>query len=416
MQTKITIRNEAQRCYIDIEGTIGVPEEHQFEDASSRVATFESFRREVKRIAEVAAKSVVVNIRSTGGDVNDALLIYDALRALDADITTRCYGYTASAATIIAQAADEGGREISSNALYLIHNATCSIDGNSSSLDARAELLRKTDEQLARLYALHSGREAEFFAALMAENNGEGRWLTAEEAIEAGLADRLIDFEEEGQEPTPKKELETEEPKESEGDEPSEEPKSLPSDKATIEVKPTPKPKTKPHEAKQASAETAWGSIIRYLLNRLAVRIDEWIDSLREKRQEKQQNEKEQTKTEEQGGKKGRGSRSARRRKGEQEQSAQGDKSNLQPETETPAAETPATEPSATETPSIEQRAQSSATMPKASADSSVMQFVERQRCFIASRLQAVEDPSMRGASHYANEKAYADDVRAFER
>ena len=44
MQTKITIRNEAHTCYIDIEGTIGVPEQHQFENASTRIATFDRFR------------------------------------------------------------------------------------------------------------------------------------------------------------------------------------------------------------------------------------------------------------------------------------------------------------------------------------------------------------------------------------
>ena len=108
MQTKITIRNEAQTCYIDIEGTIGV--EREGTGPSSGVATYEEFRREVERIAQVAAQHVVVNIRSTGGDVNDALLIYEALMGLEAQVTTRCYGYTASAATIIAQAADEGCR------------------------------------------------------------------------------------------------------------------------------------------------------------------------------------------------------------------------------------------------------------------------------------------------------------------
>ena len=217
MQTKITIRNEAQRCYIDIEGTIGVSEECQWESADNRVATFERLRQEVKRIAEVNADEVVVNIRSTGGDVNDALLIYDALRGLDAHITTRCYGYTASAATIIAQAADEGARELSANSLYLIHSATCAIDGNSHSLASRAELLRKTHERLAELYALHSGGEASYYAALMAENQGEGRWLTAEEAIEAGLADAIIDDEAEGDiaaEPETKEATEAEEAEE----------------------------------------------------------------------------------------------------------------------------------------------------------------------------------------------------------
>lgn len=193
MQTKITIRNEAQTCYIDIEGTIGIPEERQFGGDKSRVATYEKFRREVARISEVAATAVIVNIRSTGGDVNDALLIYEALRSLGARITTRCYGYTASAATVIAQAADEGCREISSNALYLIHNSECAVEGNAETLASRAELLHKTDVRLAQLYAQRSSRGEEFYAALMAENNGGGRWLSAEEAVSAGLADRIFD-------------------------------------------------------------------------------------------------------------------------------------------------------------------------------------------------------------------------------
>ena len=193
MQTKITIRNEAQTCYIDIEGTIGIPEERQFGGDKSRVATYEKFRREVARISEVAATAVIVNIRSTGGDVNDALLIYEALRSRGARITTRCYGYTASAATVIAQAADEGCREISSNALYLIHNSECAVEGNAETLASRAELLHKTDVRLAQLYAQRSGRGEEFYAALMAENNGGGRWLSAEEAVSAGLADRIFD-------------------------------------------------------------------------------------------------------------------------------------------------------------------------------------------------------------------------------
>ena len=249
MQTKITIRNEAQTCYIDIEGTIGVPEKNQFENAASRVATFETFRKEVARIAEINATNVVVNIRSTGGDVNDALLIYDALQGLDARITTRCYGYTASAATIIAQAANEGCREISTNAMYLIHKSTCAIEGNSSSLDARAELLRKTDERLAHLYAMHSGGEVEHFVQLMSENNGEGRWLTAEETVQAGLADRIIDNVFVGSLiPDPNAD-------------------DLPADIV---------------EAPKLENSIA-GEIIRFILGKLAYRLEEWIEQLRDK-------------------------------------------------------------------------------------------------------------------------------------
>lgn len=193
MESEIQINNTAGVCQIDIEGTIGVPEEWQFEEPDARVATYERFRDTLRRIAEIEAPEVVVNIRSTGGDVNDALLIYDALAALDAEVTTRCYGYVASAATLIAQAASEGRREISAGALYLVHAAACAAEGNAAELEARAELLRKTDERLAALYARRSGRPQEEFAKRMAENNGNGRWLAPEEAVAAGLADKVVE-------------------------------------------------------------------------------------------------------------------------------------------------------------------------------------------------------------------------------
>lgn len=189
----IKIMNSLDVCTIDIEGAIGVAEEWQFENADQRVATYEKFREALTQIEELDAQSVVVNIRSTGGDVGDAMLIYEALASLNIPITTRCYGYVASAATVIAQAASEGERQISANALYLVHNSTCVAEGNASDLAAKVDLLTKTDERLAELYARRSGRTTEEFALLMAEEGGNGRWLTAQEALEAGLADSIID-------------------------------------------------------------------------------------------------------------------------------------------------------------------------------------------------------------------------------
>ena len=196
MKSEIQIKNSAGVCRIEIEGTIGVPEEWQFDQPEARVATYEKFRDTVQRIAGIDAPQIVVDIRSTGGDVNDALLIHDALCSLDAHIITRCYGYTASAATIIAQAASPGCREISANALYLIHTAICAAEGNAAERAGKLDLLRQTDTRIAAVYAARSGRPAGEFEALMAENNGNGRWLSPEEAVAAGLADTVTDNEE----------------------------------------------------------------------------------------------------------------------------------------------------------------------------------------------------------------------------
>ena len=191
MNSTIKINNEAEVATIDIEGTIGLTESWQFDNDESRVATYERFKECVARIADLRNAHIRVNIRSTGGDVNDAMLIYEALRATGAHVTTCCYGYTASAATIVAQAASEGCRLIAPTSLYLIHNSLCSVEGNAEELQAEIELLRQTDERIAEIYARHSGRSIEEIATLMSENGGRGRWLSPAEVVEMGLADAI---------------------------------------------------------------------------------------------------------------------------------------------------------------------------------------------------------------------------------
>lgn len=186
MNQTINISATATVATIDIEGVIGS------EGQNGAVTTYESLREKIAQIEALETPMVVVNIRSVGGDVADALLIYEALLSLDAHITTRCYGYTASAATIIAQAANEGCRQIAQSALYLIHNSSCATEGNAADLTQQAELLQKTDERIAAIYASRSNRTADHFAALMAKNGGDGEWLSPEQALEAGLVDEII--------------------------------------------------------------------------------------------------------------------------------------------------------------------------------------------------------------------------------
>ena len=187
----IKIKNEVDTTIIDIEGTIGVPESWQSDNPETRVTTYERFKESVSRIADIENSTIRVNIRSTGGDVNDAMLIYEALRATGAKVTTCCYGYTASAATIVAQAASEGCRLIAPTSLYLIHNSLCSVEGNAEELQAEVDMLRQTDRRIAELYASRSGRGVEDIAELMAANGGRGRWLSPSEALAEGLVDAV---------------------------------------------------------------------------------------------------------------------------------------------------------------------------------------------------------------------------------
>lgn len=187
--TPDTAENEA---VIDIEGIIGVPGEQQFDGDPDSIATYGALKEAIGKIRSDGKQEITVNIRSTGGNVNDALLMYDALKDSGLVITTKCFGYVASAATIIAQAASPGRREISANSLYLIHKAACSAEGNADAIAQTIEMLDKTDKRITAIYAGRSGRQESQFESLMAENNGNGRWLSPEEAIEHGLADKII--------------------------------------------------------------------------------------------------------------------------------------------------------------------------------------------------------------------------------
>lgn len=187
MKFNYNICDSAGTVTIDINGTIG-----DYSADGNAVSSFTEFANKIREIGATSSRKVIVNIRSTGGSVNDALLIYEQLKALPAKVVTKCYGYTASAATIIAQAANKGNRQMSANSLYLIHQSMTDSCGNSTDLETSLDLLKKTDERIVAIYAEASGRPAEEFEALMRENSGRGRWLTADEALSYGLIDEIL--------------------------------------------------------------------------------------------------------------------------------------------------------------------------------------------------------------------------------
>lgn len=191
----IEIKNiSATHAVIEIQGTIGLAEEwqHTSGEPDDRVSTYEKFQGQLSRIVDQGAHSIRINIRSTGGSVQDAILIHGALCELHGvSIETHCYGFVASAATIIAQAASQGSRFVASSALYLIHNASAHVEGNTKDVEAMATLLEKTDSQIAQIYASRSGLEADYFRQIMALEGGKGEWLSPEEVLNAGLADKV---------------------------------------------------------------------------------------------------------------------------------------------------------------------------------------------------------------------------------
>ncbi|KWT72378.1 Prophage Clp protease-like protein [Hyphomicrobium sulfonivorans] len=138
-------------------------------------------------LESIETDEIVLNINSPGGDVFDGVAIYNDLLAHKASVVVRVTGLAASAASLIAMAGDE--IEIAENAFFMIHNAWSIAVGDAREMTARAKLLKTIDGKLADTYASRTGQEIPTIKQQMDDET----WLTAEDAVELGFADRLID-------------------------------------------------------------------------------------------------------------------------------------------------------------------------------------------------------------------------------
>lgn len=141
----------------------------------------------VPQIRDIKGGTLNLRINSPGGDVFAAQAIVAAIRDTGAKVIAHIDGVAASAATVIATAADEV--EMSDGAMYMIHCAWTFAIGNSEDLTATAALLDKTDGVIAGQYAKRSGKSSDEMKAMMSAET----WFTAQEAVDVGLADRIAE-------------------------------------------------------------------------------------------------------------------------------------------------------------------------------------------------------------------------------
>jgi len=127
-----------------------------------------------------------VHINSGGGDVSDGIAIASAIRAYPGRKRTVVDGMAASIASVIAQAGDE--RIVEPGAMLMIHDPLTACMGNQADFEKVAETLGKHGDNLAQQYADRSGTKS---AAEWREVMRQEAWYTADEAVAAGLADRV---------------------------------------------------------------------------------------------------------------------------------------------------------------------------------------------------------------------------------
>lgn len=142
----------------------------------------------VQKLADITSDRIRVRINSPGGDVFEGIAILNALRAHPAHITTIVDGLAASAASFIAMAGDE--IVIARNAEVMIHDPSAVCIGNAADMRDMVDQLDRIGDNIASMYADRAGGTVEQWReAMLAET-----WYSDEEALAAGLVDRIERF------------------------------------------------------------------------------------------------------------------------------------------------------------------------------------------------------------------------------
>lgn len=142
----------------------------------------------VRQLQGLEAVHIDLRINSPGGDAWDGIAIYNALCNHPAAVTTYVDGLAASAASFIAQA---GGKVIvARNATMMIHDAEGICIGNCTDMREMADLLDRTSNNIADIYAQRCSTVLQWRKSMKAVS-----WYVGQEAVDSGLADELYEPE-----------------------------------------------------------------------------------------------------------------------------------------------------------------------------------------------------------------------------
>lgn len=131
-------------------------------------------------------KKLTLHVNCDGGDIFEALAIYNLLKNSGMKVTAMIDGLAASCASWVVQAATT--IRIAENGLMMIHNPMASLFGDAEDLRRTANVLDTTKSQIVGMYASRSTKQtAEQFAAAMDAET----WYTAAQALDAGLVDEI---------------------------------------------------------------------------------------------------------------------------------------------------------------------------------------------------------------------------------
>ena len=134
-------------------------------------------------------KDINLYINSPGGSVTAGMAIYDTMQYVKCDVSTMCMGRAASMGAFLLSGGTKGKRLALPNAEIMIHQPSGGAQGQATEIEIAAEHILRTKKKLNTILSENTGQPYE----TIVKDTERDNWLTAQEALEYGLIDKVME-------------------------------------------------------------------------------------------------------------------------------------------------------------------------------------------------------------------------------
>ena len=134
-------------------------------------------------------KDIQFYINSPGGSVTAGMAIYDTMQYIQCDVSTICIGMAASMGAFLLSSGTKGKRLALPNAEIMIHQPSAETQGQITDMAIHLKRLEIVKTRLTGILAANTGKPLEVVRTDCERDN----FMTAQEAMEYGLIDKVID-------------------------------------------------------------------------------------------------------------------------------------------------------------------------------------------------------------------------------
>ena len=134
-------------------------------------------------------KDISLYINSPGGVITAGMAIYDTMQDIKCDVSTICMGMAASMGAFLLAAGTKGKRISLPNSEIMIHQPSGGAQGQATDIQIQAEHILAIKKRLNTILADKTGQSYETIARDTERDN----WMTAQQALEYGIIDKIIE-------------------------------------------------------------------------------------------------------------------------------------------------------------------------------------------------------------------------------